>query len=422
MISHLNQLNHHTHDNHLPRFWRLIIPPLLVGAILRLLWLLIWPRPLIYDEVDYHNLALRLLSGEGYGVQIYPPGWPLILSYLYRITVPDSMIGLGFNVLISLVTLVLIAAIALRLADHTTAAISAWIVALLPSYLVANTLLMYEVWVQFLLVLAVWLTLHRAATMRDMVALAGITALLALVRPFWLVLPLVLWLAVPPPQQPRHSLQLMLLAQTMAVLLVLPYIVVLSRTYGAFVPLGLNGNVNFWIGNNPQATGTFMMPPYGYWVTLSAQARDAVLLYLREHPMHFFSLLPLKLYHLLGYESYAYDWGFLQINTNFAYLPTTLAQLDLVLNIPYWLLSGLAVMGFILGCITHRTLVRLWLLFGFNIAIYLIFFGLPRFRWAVQFVMILSAAYALRWLIALWQRHRSPPQAALIGPQEQMPS
>jgi len=406
----------------LPRFWRLIIPPLLVGAILRVLWLLIWPRPLIYDEVDYHNLALRLLSGQGYGVQLFPPGWPIILSYLYRITVPDSLIGLGFNVLVSLVTLVLIAAIALRLADHTTAAISAWIVALLPSYLVANTLLMYEVWAQFLLVLAVWLTLHRTTTMHDMVALAAITALLALVRPFWLVLPLMLWLAAPPPDQPRHSLTLILIAQMLAVLLVLPYVVILSRIYGAFVPLGLNGNVNFWIGNNPQATGTFMMPPYGYWITLSAQARDATLLYLQEHPMHFFRLLPLKLYHLLGYEAYTGDWVFLQAAHHDAFDPQFLATIAWVLNIPYWLLSGLAVAGFVLGGITHRpTLVRLWLLFGFNIATYLIFFGVPRFRWTVQFVMILSAAYALRWLIGLWQRYRPLAQTARPRPPEQLP-
>ncbi|NJL05189.1 MAG: hypothetical protein HC911_09860 [Chloroflexaceae bacterium] len=398
----------------LPRFWRLIIPPLLVGAILRVLWLLIWPRPLIYDEMDYHNLALRLLSGEGYGVQLFPPGWPLILSYLYRITVPDSMIGLGFNVLLSLVTLVLIAGLALRLADHTTAAISAWIVALMPSYLVANTLLMYEVWAQFLLVLAVWLTLHRTTTMHDMVALAAITALLALVRPFWLVLPLVLWLAAPPPHQPRHSLIMMLMAQTMAVLLVLPYMVVLSRTYGAFVPLGLNGNVNFWIGNNPQATGTFMPPPYGYWITLSAQARDATLLYLQEHPMHFFRLLPLKLYHLLGYEAYTGDWVFLQAAHNDAFDPHFLATIDWVLNIPYWIISGLAGLGLTLALAHRHTLGRLWLLFGFNIATYLIFFGVPRFRWTLQFVMILSAAYALRWLVAMWQQ-RHPPSVARLA-------
>lgn len=399
----------------LPRFWLAVLPPLVMGTVLRVLWLYIWPRPQIYDEVDYHNIATRLLEGHGYGVQLFPPGWPLILSYVYRITGADPMAGLWFNLLLSLVTLVLIAAIAARLADMTTAAISAWIVALMPSYLVANTLLMYEVAVQFLLVLAVWLAVRRPCTPLDSVAFAGITALLALMRPFWLILPLLLWLAAPPPRQ-RHPLVLMLSAQMLAVLLVLPYIVVQSRAYGDFVPLGLNGNVNFWIGNNPNATGTFMMPPYGYWITLSEYARDYAIYYIRLYPEHFLRLLPLKFYHLVGYEAYTGDWVFLQAATGNAFDPTFLAMIDRVLNIPYWIIGSTALVGLGLAVQQRHPLLWLWLLFGYNITSYLVFFGVPRFRWTLQFVLVLSAAFAVRWLIAVWQQRRPPPVAPLAIP------
>jgi hypothetical protein len=92
--------------------WRLFGPPLAIGLLLRAAWLVCEPQPLILDGVAYHTLGLRLAQGEPYGIQIWPPGWPMILGLLYRIPLPPLMLGLLFNTLLSTLLIILIGTVA----------------------------------------------------------------------------------------------------------------------------------------------------------------------------------------------------------------------------------------------------------------------------------------------------------------------
>ncbi|NJO06222.1 MAG: hypothetical protein HC876_12265 [Chloroflexaceae bacterium] len=390
----------------LQRYWHLFGTPLLAGALLRVLWLTNLPRIMVWDEVDYHSLGKQLASGGGYGVQLFPPGWPMLLGLIYRATGAYALHGMWFNLLVSLLTIVLVGHIALRYTDPLTARCTAWLVALMPSYILTTGMLVYEVWLQCLLVLALVLALHERWTWLDGLLLACITALVALMRPFWLALPVLLWLVVRPPS--RQSIAVLLLAQLGALLLVAPWVAHISMLRGEFVPIGLNGNINFWIGNNRNATGTFMEPPYGYWLTYSDIARDRALAYLQEHPFHMVRLVPLKLWHMLATEAFSGLYGFLLFETHMP-IPLVVRWLvDALLNGSYWLICGLACVG--IGVLVRR---RQWivlaplLLFTYNLACHILFFGLPRFRWPVQFVLLLYAAAGLTWLIQSYSAHRS---------------
>ena len=50
------------------------------------------PTPLTTDWGDYHNTAVILASGGGFD-SARPPGWPLVLSLLYRVAGPESARG-----------------------------------------------------------------------------------------------------------------------------------------------------------------------------------------------------------------------------------------------------------------------------------------------------------------------------------------
>ena len=87
-----------------------------------------------------------------------------------------------------------------------------------------------------------------------------LTALAALVRPFWLALPVLLW-GLSRLYYRRGEWRGLAVAQLGAVALLLPWVLALSYEAGRFVPIAPNGGVNLWIGNNSDATGTFMRVP-----------------------------------------------------------------------------------------------------------------------------------------------------------------
>lgn len=382
--------------------WRLFGPPLAIGLLLRAAWLVCEPQPLILDGVAYHTLGLRLAQGEPYGIQIWPPGWPMILGLLYRIPLPPLMLGLLFNTLLSTLLIILIGTVAQQLFGQATARIAAWIVALMPSYILAGGTLIYEVWLQCLLVLSLMVALRRPWNGMDMLIIGLLTVLITLMRPFWIVLPLLLWLIARPRHGPSLHIGAAVVAQLVAVAWIGPWVIHISHLVGAFVPVSLNGAANFWIGNNPNATGTFMPPPYGAWVVHRDTVLAAALEYIRAYPSETLRLWPVKLWYLLAHEHYARSTALLLAPNHPLASPALLGALTILLNISYWLLAGFALLSSIRLALRRRWVVLLpLLLFGYNLLAYLPFFGVERFRWPLQFLLIIFAAAALQ---TLWQR------------------
>ena len=113
----------------------LLIFPVLVGSFLRYLWLQNNFHVLVSDEIAYHTLAVTLVARQPYGIPFWPPGYPMILAMLYRVFGTASIVGLYFNLLISILTVVLTAGVAYRLFGRSAALLSVWIISFMPSYI-----------------------------------------------------------------------------------------------------------------------------------------------------------------------------------------------------------------------------------------------------------------------------------------------
>ncbi|NJN14984.1 MAG: hypothetical protein HC822_01050 [Oscillochloris sp.] len=168
--------------------------PILVGALLRIGWFLVHPHQPFVDELHYHQIAVTLVQSGTYRDLLWPPGWPFTLSVLYTVFGSQVVVGLVFNTLISCLTIGLIGWIAYRLFDPHIAWASMWLIAGMPSYILVNTLLMYEVWLQFLLIWSVIVAIQPRWRVAHVVQISVLTALISLMRPFWLLLPCLLWI------------------------------------------------------------------------------------------------------------------------------------------------------------------------------------------------------------------------------------
>lgn len=383
--------------------------PVLVGALLRAAWLALSFHVLVSDEVAYHELAARLAQGEPYGVPFWPPGWPALLALLYRAGGPSPTLGLLANLLFSTGVIVLTGAIAQRLFGRTAALAALWISALMPSYVLPVTLLRYEIYLQFVLALGLWFALATRSPWRWVAAVVCATVLATFMRPMWLLLPPLLWLAALPQRRaglPPVRWQHVLLAQSLAVLLVLPWVAAASAQVGRFVPVALNGGINLWIGNNPKATGGYIAPPGEYWDPRNdAEATRVALEYMRSEPARVLALLPRKVYLSFAGEPWA-EWVFLSTARPFP--PATQGRLQVALNAYYWLVLLTATTA-TLWLAVRREAIRLLplLLVAYSVATQLPFFGTPRFRWTVQFVIVAFAAGFAQMAAEAWHARRS---------------
>jgi hypothetical protein len=257
----------------------------------------------------------------------------------------------------------------------------------MPSFIMLNALLMYEVWLQFLLALGLWLALRGPWRWPAILALACIAALAALMRPFWLLLPLLLWLVARGMGKPAGEWRLLLAAQLGALLLLSPWVIGASTSAGKLVPVATNGGVNLWIGNSPGATGGYVEPPPELSDPRNAErAKDEAVAYIREHPGQAARLVPRKLEYLMGEE---YSDGIM--NTG-ALAPETVAYIRQLMQLSYLVICVLALGGICLLLRRDWRLLYPLALFAYNTASYLPFFGDARYRWPLQFLLILYAA------------------------------
>ena len=179
------------------------------------------PRDGRYDDSVWYDTAARhLAAGDGYvfdpnvwrtadGAPIYPdehalsptalwpPGYPLTLAAIYRISGDSLNAARAFNILCGALTAVLVYAIALKLFERLEAIFAGLAIALLPSHALFTAVLLSETYFGFLLaaLLAafVYLVLDRAPPRWPLIAALGaLTAFAGYVRGEFLAFGLVL--------------------------------------------------------------------------------------------------------------------------------------------------------------------------------------------------------------------------------------
>jgi hypothetical protein len=157
-------------------------------AITRAVAIATIPTPLKTDWADYHNTAVILASDGGFG-SARPPGWPIVLSLLYRVAGPNPLAGEIFALVCAVAVGVLIYLIARRWLGDVAAAAGLFLWAISPGPAAFSAVLASEHLHDVLFVAAFGLAL--LALERRWFAWLGVGVLLGLsqyVRPIGLVL------------------------------------------------------------------------------------------------------------------------------------------------------------------------------------------------------------------------------------------
>lgn len=379
----------------------------LVSLMPRLLFALVVATVPISDFAWYDERAADLAAGLGYQesgtpTSYWPPGYPFALSIIYRLVGHSILAGMLFNAVLGVAICMLTYKIAIIFVGETRAKLAGIFVALFPSQIFYTNVLGSELLFTALFLVIVYLFVRdqsRNSGLVNAAVLGLIIGLTALVRPLILPFLIVMFLAwLISRVSPRRAMMLFGTALLFSAIAILPWTIRNSIQMDAPTLISTNGGINFWIGNNPEATGRYWFPQDGPLNTEAFKGeaerdREGYRLgmeFILQHPVDALSLIPRKIYYLIGDDTSGAYWATTELERS---LPL-LSQWALVSISKYYYFAiiTLAVMSLaLLGEWRRHPGVVLLLTLAYWVALHVVFFGSDRFHFPLVPLLAIAA-------------------------------
>ena len=400
--------------------------------VLRLASILLIPTSPTSDFWSYFQRAASLADKGIYDAMVgrpdasYPPAYPLLLSVVFRLPV-DRLLGAKLtNVGLGVVAVVLIFYITQSLVGESAGLVAAAILAVSPTQALLPILIASENLFTPLLFAWILLIISMPRSTRTAFAAGLITGVLTLTRAIAVVLPLPWALAAlsGKPGLRRFIAGLAAIGLGLAATLT-PWAIRNAHTLGRPIFLTSTAGINLFIGNNPNAAGTWYQwtedietyDPDFTTKSIAEQdriARNIAFRWLVQNPLDFMRLYLKKLASMFANDQFVIDagitakavsppWPPIDALPSGHLLRSNPIPLILATNAYYWSLTVLQALGLavILSKWRHLTPHKQahWMLIisaalCFPIAS-AIFIASSRFRWPMSDLLIPIAALAL---------------------------
>jgi len=405
------------------------LPTVLTLAFaIRLCWILIFhPNP-VSDFAFYFRGAESIARGYGYAkyggflTAYFPIGYPLFLAMLFWVFGVSVTVAQTANLILSVASLVLLYWIARDLFKSELAGrLSLLFLAIYPDNIAYTSLVGVEIFHLFLLFLGVTLLLPyisiKGAVHPGRLLTAGLVfGFTTLVKAQTLLLPAFLLLLFP--QFSWEGRNLFNRLKRVAILYIaligvlIPWMV---RNYGLYhdIVLSNNDGLNLYIGNGPEANGTWVAIP---WINIGNNtldeykinqiARREAIDYIKTHPLQTLTLMPKKLIALFDYGNGVY-WNIMGTGNELIFARDVLRLLDRLNAIYEFVVFVFLIASLLFGCCKRLRLGKGhgWPLLGivivlYFIGIYFVYYGAARYHFPIIPWMIMYSAALLSSLFA----------------------
>ncbi|MFH1689062.1 MAG: glycosyltransferase family 39 protein [Candidatus Eisenbacteria bacterium] len=386
------------------------------------------------DPRVYDLRAMEIAGGQWLGDEVFfhsSPVYPYFLGLIYKlfghnysaVRVIQSLFGIG--------SCLLVFSLARKLFGNREALVAGVIAALYAPFVFFDFEILMITFVLFFSLLTIRLLMAYRENPTIWLALAsgaavGVSALgkpnVLLFVPaalFWL------WWALRGTERARRAWQGAVLLVLGTVVVVAPMTISNYVTAGDFVLTSSNGGINFWIGNNAQADGTFLVPAdmradlYGGSKLAAEKALGRTLSpsevssywfgegldFVKAHPGLDLKLLGRKL--LLFWNAYE-----IPNHYDLNYFKTVSKTMRFDPFVFRWVIP-LGFLGIYASRRNWRKLLLLYLFAGAYLVSLLPFFITSRYRLPVVPVMIVFCAHGVVWL---WQRLKAREREGWLVP------
>jgi len=390
------------------------------AAVIRILWVMAAPLRLYADWATYDELGWRMaqtgaLAEATHRTMYLPPGYPFLLSLVYRIFGHAPQAAVLINVALSVGIVYLAYRLARRIWGEQVGRWTAVLLVIFPSQILYVNLTCTEPLFTFLFLLA--LELFMAAEVRAglnwhrFAATGVVLGLATLTRALTLTFPLVMAVALFSSVRSKRRAVVATLAVVLGLAVVVaPWFVRNYRLNGR-ATISTNGSMNFYIGNHPGATFGFSQPDPSEFAGFSPvdEARiDSLawargLDYIRARPLAFVARGVMKIGFLMSsdIDGWAYsiareaDSGEFGRHAAFGVLLQAWWYL-------FVLVTAVGVWSAVRSKLWQQPVALLYLgTLLYWLAVHFVFFGLGRFHYPIVPIMAAFAALALDRLDAV---------------------
>ena len=394
-------------------FWMVVI-----SFVLRLAYMVIahtYRFKAIGDNFSFGfemgRIGRSLATGGGFGSPFNgytgatawePPLYPLLIAAVFKLfgiySQASAFILLTINCIFSALTCIPIFLIAKRCFSERVAVWSAWTWALLPSIMYWSTRWVWETSLAALLMaLLFWLTLVMAERdgLKPWLTFAVIWGIAALTNPSLLAfLPASgLWIWYQRWKVGKRSLAGIVLASSVFLGCIAPWLIRNYRTFGQFVFLRSNFGAELRIGNGPGANGTWMeyLHPTQNVFEMERYRRMGEMAYVKERKREAIDFIRQDYGRFIGLsvKRFIYYWGGVPRQENIAWVAP-------MKNALFLLSSALAFWGLARALRKHRP--GAWLFFWLILcypAVYYFVFPHPRYRHPIEPELLILMVYVI---------------------------
>ena len=395
----------------------LIFMGLVLAFLLRLGYVLTIEKDVYWvDEEDYMALGQSIAQGDGYvnalgePTAFRPPGYPLLLSGLYKLGIHNPPAIRVVQVLLGVFTIFLLALIALRYMGPAVAFLSVITAAGYPYFIYMTGTVLATTWFSMTLVASVYFLLAGEQENRSLKIVASglLMGLSILTRSSAAVLGVAVlgWLMM---RRPRLlQLKYAILFAFCMSLVVAPWMWRNYRTLGSF-GISTNGGRNLWLGNNPESTintGSNIAMPKDLEERVDAVSEveadriytEEAKRYIAANPKHFVILSLKKGLSLWRFDPSPTTKGYSRLQK--LYPLASIAT--------YTPIFCFTILGLFMAGREQKRVMLLWVFFGAAFTLlHALFIAKVRFRLPLDHFMIVMAAFGFTALVqrtALFRR------------------
>ena len=363
------------------------------------------------DALDYHQLAVNIAEHHAYEIQGHatayrPIGFPAVLGAVYSIS-PNVMLGQILQSILIAVSGLLIALIIVHASQsYRLGVIGAVLWNILPITFAQSLVLMSEPLAITTMLAGIYFWM--IANNKKYVLLAGIClGISILTRPtFVFVIPAFFIV------REKHSDNISLLKK--GAILIAGIMIAISpwliRNYNVMgkAMLSTNGGINAFIGNNPEANGSYkvvkLMHTFDgmHEVPADKFAMHLSVQYMLEHPVQTLTMIPKKIAYLFSSDAYVSLELFAKADTNYRAMIQSLSLWQLFLFIipgAGVFLGGLLTLPLIKEQYIGKIIIACMILW---MAAHALFFGSPRYHEPLIPFMIIAIVLGLNSLKTRW--------------------
>ncbi len=381
-------------------------------------------------DYEYGEIARNIVKGNGFGhytettgefyqTSSHAPLYPYFLSLFYHFgqTPLTFLIIQIFQAILSVLTIIFVCGVTEIVYNKSTARISQWLFGIYPPMIYYCAKLVPTTILLFLLSLTIFLILKAAERNSPFSILAGIClGFSILCDPIALMLypAIIIWRIITKKIK-THSLILIFLS---SILVITPWTVRNYVIHKNLVPITTQFGINFWIGNNPNATGTdfykiidyekgeYILMPHSLpksvqdsLNSLSEIERTKFYLkkgfeFIKNNPAQFMKLLIKKFY---------YYWWF---TPSSVYLSKDIIKYQMVLMVCYIPVLILGILGMLWSGAYFKNVILFLLIIFFISSLYIItHVGLIRYRMPIEAILMIFTGFSINRLSGLIFKH-----------------